>query len=206
MVYRKRDYDEDMPKNPEIFFPWLKKISEQAWESKPLKDEVYGFQIQAGTKWNPGLTTDQIAHYEADIGFAFPEIFKQYLQTMNGTDTPALNIYGRCGEPPRNAPGFYAYPKDLAKVREMIQWIYESGQVTPVQVEEETIPHIMPIIGHRFLVVDRNPGNPVLSMYGDDIIPYSANLMNFLVDEIFFNSRQDPHLPDNLSVKFWFER
>ncbi len=205
MMDQKKDPHGDIPITPEKFFPWLKQQSERAWETIPLKDEVYGFQIQAGTKWNPGLTIAQIAQYEADMGFPFPEIFKQYLRVMNGTGMDTINIYGRCGEPPRNAPGFYAYPKDLAKVREMIQWIYDEGQITPAQVEAETIPHIMPIIGHRFLVVDRCPTNPMLSMHGDDIIVYSHNLMNFLVDEIFYNSRQDPRPPDLESVKFWFE-
>jgi hypothetical protein len=205
MTHRLERSLDNIPINPAEFFPWLKRTSELAWKSIPLNDNVYGFQIQAGTKWNPGLTTNQIAQYEADIGFPFPEIFKQYLQVMNGTDTDTVNIYARCGEPFRYAPGFYAYPKDLVKVREKIQWIYESCQVTPAEVEEENIPHIMPIVGHRFLVIDRCPTNPVLSMYGDDIIPYSTNLRIFLVDDIFFKSRQDPHLPDNLEVNFWLK-
>ncbi len=196
---------DEIPAIPEKFFPWLKKTSEHAWETVPLNDNIYGFQIQAGTKWNPGLSTDQIAQYEADMGFAFPPIFKQYLNVMNGTNKETINIYARCGEPFRYAPGFYAYPKDLTTIKEKIQWIYDDCQVTPPRVEAEAIPHIIPITGHRFLVVDRCPSNPVLSMYGNDIILYSQNLMNFLVDEIFFNHRPDPNLPENLLVKFWLD-
>jgi len=194
---------EGPPTNPGEFFPWLKHTSEIYWETIPLKEEVYGFQIQAGTKWNPGLTENQIAQYEADMGFLFPEIFKLYLRVMNGTDTDMINIYARCGEPFRYAPGFYAYPKDLAAVKAKIQWIYESCHVTPAQIEMEEIPHIFPIVSHRFLVIDRCPTNPVLSMYGNDIIPYSSNLLIFLVDDIFQECAQDTNLPKDLQVKFW---
>ncbi len=192
----------NVPTNPAEFFPWLKETSERAWATIPLKENIYGFQIQAGTRWNPGLSTDQIRQYEATLGFTFSEIFKQYLKVMNGTEPKTINIYAR-REPPRYGSGFYAYPQDLEEIKDYIQWIYEECHVTPEQVDREGIPHIIPIIGHRFLVVDRCPTNPVLSMHGSDIIPYSANLMNFLVDDIFFNARQDPSLPDDLEVKFW---
>ncbi len=206
MAYRNKDFrGDDIPENPEKFFPWLKDSSERAWKTVPLNDKIYGFQIQAATKWNPGLTSDQIAQYETDIGFKFPEILKQYLKVMNGTDKERINIYAYCGEPFRYAPGFYTYPKDLAAIKEKIQWIYDECHVKPDEIEQKEIPHILPIIAHRFLVVDRCPTNPVLSMYGSDIIAYSHNLMNFLVDEIFFNSRQDPRPPDLDPVKFWFE-
>ncbi len=207
MAYRNRQFrGEDIPENPEKFFPWLKETSERAWQVVPLDGKIYGFQVVAGTRWNPGLSDAQITQYEADIGFAFPDILKQYLKVMNGTDKERINIYAYTGEPFRYAPGFYAWPKDLVAVKDKIRWIYDECNITPEQIEKDAIPHIMPIYGHRCLVIDRCPTNPVLSMYGNDIIPYSHNLMNFLVDEIFFNSRQDPRPPDLESVKFWFER
>ena len=115
--------------------------------------------------------------------FSFPSIYKLYLKAMNGTAKDTINIYGRSGEPERYAPGFYSYPKDLPKMREMIGWIYEKCTVTPADVEARQIPHIMPIVEHRVLVADRCGTNPVLSMYGDDIIPYAPDLMAFLVYE-----------------------
>ncbi|MBN2153036.1 MAG: hypothetical protein JW839_16405 [Candidatus Lokiarchaeota archaeon] len=50
--------------------------------------------------------------------------------------------------------GYYAYPTDLPKIHEMIAWIHESYRVTPAEVEARQIPHVVPIVGHRFLVVD----------------------------------------------------
>lgn len=191
------------PKEPARFFGWLKQESEAFWKHVELKDAVYGFQIQAGTRWNEGLSDAEIARFEKDLGFAFPPIYKLHLKAMNGTDKETINIYGRSGEPERYAPGYYAYPKDLPRVREKIAWIHESCHVTPADVEAQQIPHIMPVVGHRFLVMDRYASNPVLSMYGDDIIPYASNLMAFLYYDIFGNAAPEPNMPRDIHVPFW---
>nr|MDO8109033.1 hypothetical protein [Candidatus Sigynarchaeota archaeon] len=147
----------------------------------------------------------EIAAYEKDAGFSFPQIFKLYLKTMNGTDKERINIYGRSGEPYRPGIGYYSYPRDREKIFEMIDWIYESCHVSKSDIEAREIPHIIPIIAHRFIVIDRCSSNPVLSMYGDDIIAYSSNLIIFLVDDIFYEARQDQHLSEDLHVKFWLD-
>ena len=38
---------------------------------------------------------------------------------MNGTDKPAVNVYGKSGEPYAYAPGYYSYPRDLEAVKKM---------------------------------------------------------------------------------------
>ena len=191
--------------SPEQFFPWLKQESEEFWKSIRLKDDIYGYQIQAGTRWNEGLTEDEITRFERIIGFKFPSLYKLFLKTMNGTDKEAINIYANSGEPVRYHVDYYAYPKDLPAIRDKITWIYESCHVTHANIEAEQIPRIMPIVFHRFLVIDRCTSNPVLSMYGNDIIPYASNLITFLVNDIFRNSAPDPDLPNDVHVKFWLE-
>nr|MDO8083837.1 hypothetical protein [Candidatus Sigynarchaeum springense] len=193
------------PKDATLFFAWFKQESEAYWKGIKLKNDIFGFQIQPGTRWNPGLNDDEIARYEKDIGFAFPPIYKLYLKTMNGTDKKTINIYGRSSEPAREGSGFYAYPRDLAQAREMIAWVYESCHVTPADVDAREIPHIMPVVGHRFLVMDRCSSNPVLSMHGADIIPYASNLMAFLLYDVFHDAAPEPSLPADLHVKFWLE-
>ncbi|MBN2153040.1 MAG: SMI1/KNR4 family protein [Candidatus Lokiarchaeota archaeon] len=194
-----------VPNDPARFFAWLKRESEARWKDAVLRDDVYGFQVQPGTRWNDGLSDDEIARFEEDMGLAFPPVYKLYLRAMNGTDKEAINIYGRSGEPVRYAPGYYAYPKDVPKMHEMIEWIHESCRVTPADVEARQIPHVVPIVGHRFLVVDRCASNPVLSMYGDDIILYASDLTSFLVHDIFHGGAREPGLPGGLRVPFWLE-
>ena len=53
------------------------------------------------------------AGYENALGVQFPLDFYAFLQVMNGTDIPTLNVYGNCGEPHRTSVGVYSYPRDL---------------------------------------------------------------------------------------------
>ena len=206
--------------NLEAFFIWLKKNSEKHWETIELQRNIYGFQIQKGTKWLKGLSITQIDEYEQTMGFEFPEVYKLFLRHMNGTDKPTINIYAECGEPYRYDTGFYSYPRDLEKVNAKIAWILEAFKITAEDIEQRNIPHIMPIFFHRFLVMDRCEMNPVLSMYKDDVILFEPSLPHILVSEIFQAGEpvkslanykkldyllKFEELPDNFRVKFWLE-
>lgn len=165
---------------------------------------IYGFQIQKGTKWNPPLNDGQIKKYEKELGFGFSEIYRIFLRHMNGTDKPALNVYGRSGAPHAYAPAYYSYPRDLETVKEMIQWICESFKIEVADIDGNKIPFILPIVSHRFLIVDKAGKNPVLSMHGDDVIPYASSLRTFLVNDIFRMHALEENMP-YISVDFWLE-
>ena len=192
------------PLNLDEFFPWLKRTSDEYWDNVEIDRSIFGFQIQKGTKWLPGLSNEKIVEYEKEIGFSFPENYKVYLKHMNGTDRSTINVYGECGEPYRYGIGFYSYPRDLEMVRRRIKWIHEEFEVTPTFVEEQQIPRLMPIVSHRFLVVDRCAANPILSMYGRDSILYAFSLEAFLLNEIF---RRDGIIvavnEPAVDVKYW---
>lgn len=191
------------PSDPDLFFPWLKEKSEEYWSNIELNHKIYGFQIQPGTIWNPGLSETEILSFERAMGFKFPPIYKLFLKHMNGTDKDTINVYADSGEKFQYSAGYYSYPKDLTQMKELIQWIYESKNINSKEVETEQISHILPIVSHRFLVVDRCGSNPVLSMYGDDIIAYARNLMVFLYYDIFHHAAIDPELEPTLKVNFW---
>ena len=190
------------PDDPAEFLPWLKRASEQWWAAAALDPALYGFQIQPGTRWRPGLTDEQVRRYEADLGFRFPAVHRRFLEYMNGTAPTAVNVYGGCGEPHAYAPGYYSYPDDLEAVRAKIGWIYESFGITVDEIERRRIPHIIPLYGHRFLVADRCESNPVLSMHGNDVILYASSLEAFLVNDIFHRHQPEPGMPD-VPVEFW---
>jgi hypothetical protein len=192
------------PSDPQQFFPWLKVASEQVWVQALIHHHIYGFQIQPGTCWLPGLTEHEIGHYEAELGFAFPTIYKLFLKQMNGTDKFAVNVYGESGTPYAYAPAYYSYPRDIAIVRDYIDWVYKEFDITPEDVDQQQIPHILPITGHRFLVMDRGETHAVLSMYGRDTIIYAPSLQAFLVNDIFDNHSFE--VPDSaINVRFWLE-
>jgi hypothetical protein len=192
-----------IPDNPNVFFIWLKKMSEKVWESIELKRGVFGFQTQKETKWLEGLSEDKIAEYEIELGFAFPEIYKFYLRNMNGTEKPAINTYGD-SETVAYTADYYSFPRDLEIVKDRIKWIYEEFLVDEDEIRREKIPHIIPIVGHRFLIADNCAENPVLSIYGRDAIVYAPNLQKFLIADIFENSSM---VETNLTfeIKLWLD-
>jgi hypothetical protein len=114
--------------NVEEFFAWLKPESERYWSSLQINPSSYGFQIQPGTKWRPGLSDAQIEQYQSEIGFHFPAGVRAYLRHMNGTDLPTVNVYGSSGTPHAFGPGFYSYPDDLTRIKDILL-VVESRQV-----------------------------------------------------------------------------
>lgn len=193
------------PQETEKFFIWLKNESEKFWKTIEINPGIYGLQIQKNTKWNPGLSDLQIKEFEKGLGFKFPQIYKIFLKHANGTDKPAVNVYGESGEPYVYATAYYSYPRDLKIVKKMIEYVCESFKINVKDIDGEKIPFILPIIGHRFLIVDKAGKHPILSMCGDDIIPYSSSLKNFLINDIFKSHAQEENLRD-ISVDFWLEQ
>ena len=185
------------------FFAWLKKASETRWATVEINRSVYGFQVQPGTEWLPGISDSEIAAYEAALGFSFPAILRTFLRNMNGTSKEAINVYGDNGEPWPYVPGYYSFPRDLDVVKVRIRWIYDSFGVDGQYVECEQISHVVPVVGHRFLVADRCAQNPVLSMFGDDVIVYARDLRVFLINDIFADHVRDAEGAGGVKVKFW---
>jgi hypothetical protein len=190
--------------NPHVFFPWLKKLSEKVWENIELKQGVFGFQIQKGTKWNSGLTEDEIEDFEKELGLSFPEIYKFYLRYLNGTDKDFKNIYGN-GMTEAFAPGFYSFPRDLDIIKDRINIVYKDFLVHENFVRSGAIPRIIPIVSHRFLIVDGCAKNPVLSIHQRDAMLYAPTLESFLVADIFENSSPVAIDESEFQVDFWFD-
>ena len=107
-----------------------------------------------------------------------------FYKTMNGLTKPGINLYGNSGTPPAFRPVFYSYPDDLQNKKKNIDWIYEATSVRREELEGLGVSRIFPVFQHRFMLVDIT-GNPILSMYGDDIIYYAENLSKLLANEIF---------------------
>lgn len=179
----------------------IKEKTESLWANKELDRAIYGFQIEQGTKWRPGLSESELCRFEEEMGFSFPEPLKAFYRVMNGLDHKQVNIYGESGEPYAYSSSFYSYPEGLERVRERINWIYEANGLTAERVKEENIPRIFPVYRHRFMVID-HPGNPILSMYGDDIIIYADSLVDLFYIDLLNEKRG---LKEEYQVKFWLE-
>ncbi len=195
------------PIQNEFFFSWFKSESEKRWENIQLKSNIYGFQIQAGSKWKPGLSSKEISDFENELGFQFPEILKLFYQNMNGLDKPGINVYGESGEPYAYRPVFYSFPDDLVMIQDYINWVYEDFKINEEDVVRKGISHIFPIYSHRFILTDLKE-NYILSMYGKDVVLYSPTLKHLLCTEILGYEYNDGNEYDEndiyKKVDFWF--
>jgi hypothetical protein len=168
----------------------LKQITETRWQQRPINRQLYGFQFQSGTRWNPGLDERNIADYEASVGVRFPNDFRTFLSKMNGTDLPTLNVFGDSGRPDKHWAGVYAYPRDLQLVKDLISQVRQGRDQLQVTMEEQgfTIPSqcdFVPIYAHRYVLCTENASeSTVLSIHDStDAIVCGATLAEYLQRE-----------------------
>jgi hypothetical protein len=179
------------------FLAEFKRATEEKWSQKSIDPTTYGFQFQRGTLWNPGLSDDNVAEYENDLGVRFPHDFRLFLRSMNGTDLTTLNIYTQCGEPPRTSVGVYSYPRDLGIVKQRIEDIRESrdeihADLTKQGFELSAEAHLVPIYGHRYLVCTADLNRSVVLsvvVHSADAIVYGNSLREYLEREFLGDSR-----------------
>ena len=171
------------------FFIDFKRKTETLWSQIEINESVYGFQIQRGTRWHPGLTENQIAEYENIVQARFPDDFRQMLSVMNGTDLPTLNIYGSSGIPYSTYVGVYSYPRDLQIIKDLISKTNEvRSEIEEILSEQEynleADAALIPIYSHRYIVCESSTRlSTILSIYGTDAIVYGEALANYLETE-----------------------
>lgn len=182
-------------------FEYIKSISEQEWKEVTLI-ECWGFQIQEGSIWNDGLTEKELNDFQNQIGFEFPESLKNFYRTMNGLNKPGIDINGDLkNKNPTFRSIFYSYPQDLGLIKENINWILESNNISLQDIAKGKAPFVFPYFGHRFLVVDSN--EQVLSMFGNDIIPWADNLVKAIVRDIFNLNKGEIIMDKFKPIKYW---
>jgi hypothetical protein len=169
----------------------FKRTTEARWSEISFNPSVYGFQFQRGTCWNAGLPDEKIAEYESVLRVRFPNDFKAFLREMNGTDLATVNIYGSCGQPPRQSVGIYSYPRDIDIVKQRIEDIRVSRNEIAIDLAGQgfellTEANLVPIYSHRYVVCTSNlDSSPVLSIVvkDTDAIVYGSSLREYLEKE-----------------------
>lgn len=186
----------------EEFFQKFKRETEKRWSTAEVNKSVYGYQIQKGTKWKDGLRMDQVLSFEDILGCALPSTLRDFYSNMNGLDKPGVNVYGESGEPYSYIDIFYSLPDDIDRINDQLQWVFQEFQITRADLMKRNIPMIFPVCLHRFMLID-GVNNPILSMYGSDVIVYSSTLKHFLVKD--FLLQDDDDNIDDVNVEFWIE-
>jgi len=167
----------------------FKRLTELRWKNRTVDPTAYGFQIQPGTQWLPGLLEQDIAEYESLLEISFPHDLRTFLKSMNGTDLPALNVYGSCGEPLRELYGIYSYPRDFELVQQKIADVRTNRIEIVAELAEQGFnlsaeAKLAPIFFHRYVACEPDLNNSVvLSIYGSDAIVYASSLQEYLTKE-----------------------
>lgn len=110
----------------------------------------------------------------------------------------------------KQVPFFYDWKRDKEEIRERLKWPYQTmfedvlgankvwleswGNKRPKSDEDKEkifsewfsqTPKLIPITGHRFVVSDSTEKeNPVLSIWGSDIVVYGWNMRHYLLNEL----------------------
>ena len=123
---------------------------------------------------------------------------------MNGLNKSGINVSGDLkNENPTYRSTFYSYPGDLELIKEKINWILDSNGINIQDIKKGKAPFIFPYFGHRFLIVDSN--EQVLSMYGDDIIPWADNLSKGILKDILELHDGELTIDEFKPIKYWLE-
>lgn len=166
----------------------FKTISEKQFESATI-EKCWGFQIQKNTKWNKGLTEDEIGNLEQYFGFKFPTDYSEMLKAINGFDTMQISIDPEVKEEAKFDRRCYKYPDDLEKTKWLIDEVnqnieYANEVLNSAGFDSSKIEGFIPLFEHRALVVLNNKlQSPVLSIHGSDIIIYGESLIKYWIHE-----------------------
>jgi hypothetical protein len=163
--------------------------TEKEWADRKIDGDIYGFQFQPGTKWNPGLSLEQINDYQSALGIRFPKDLVTFLQCANGTDLPTINVYGNDGNPHACAPGVYSYPRDLEVIKQRIELLAEDWDaiLESLEIGEKILgenPKLFPFFAHRYVLCNGDPTKSIVcSIHGTDAIVYGSSLEKYLRSE-----------------------
>lgn len=142
------------PNNVRDFMLWFKTQSEEYFATIEIEKEAAGSQHQQGTKWKPGLTTQELIDFQNDLGFQFPEELIEFYKLMNGTMMPGVNIYSNQGLPYTYTPNYFSYPEHLPLIKKLIQKRLDVNSLTIQKMKEHKIPFIFPVADFYFIVID----------------------------------------------------
>jgi hypothetical protein len=192
------------------FLEQVRHESERVWA-----DPYPGLGWQPETRWRGGLSDAEIAKVEKQFGLAFPPDYRLFLRTLHTTDPERVQyVDGRIqtilGRPFHDWQGdrgaieeAMAWPLDglLWSVEADVSWTSRWGdrsgsreaRAARVRHLAQSSPPLIPLMGHRYLVGHPlESGNPVLSIYGTDVVVCSPTFTTWLVDELA--SMVDPAL------------
>jgi hypothetical protein len=198
------------PNDSAQFFKQLKQHSEWYWAETDINPAQQGLQVQQGSVWNSGLDEAELEAFEKKMGMQFPPVLQNFYRCMNGLSKPGIETWGKTPfwSGARNEvyyPVFFAYPNDLERMHYLLEWAYRENVVADEYLEKGLIPRLFPILGHTFLVLEKDH-QPVITLTGKGI-HYSADNLSKLLATTIFDNLQHASAFESVRrpVSFWLE-
>jgi len=195
-----------IPENLTDFLYWIKEQTEEFWRQNPRTEPSHSYYREwpAGIRW-VGMSEAEIDRTEATYNVRFTPDHREFLRIMHALDQPYTHVEPATAEHPGERSQeilFYNWLTDETKIRRCLAqpykdlhqgWLPEWGP-KPATEEERAVgfarqfskaPTLLPLMGHRYMVSEPlQLGNPVLSVWGFDIIVYGWNLRSYLLKEL----------------------
>jgi hypothetical protein len=196
-----------IPENMSDFLYWVKEKTEAYWDKShqpPGDNWIYG------AKWI-GMREEEIDGAEAKYSVKFTPDHREFLKILHTIDRQEIIVHTSISAEEDvklvKRPFFYNWMEDEKEIRDRLEWPCQTilqditgrskfwidswGKCPDDPEEREAVfirfykdaPKLLPLTSHRFLVSEPvQPGNPVLSVWGSDIIIYGWTLRTFLID------------------------
>jgi hypothetical protein len=174
-----------------------------------LKEDAVSFDA--------GLTAEEVHQVEQTFSFHFPPDLRAFLQTALPVSDGFVPWRWGLRNPSiaHQITERLKWPIDgiVFDARKGTFWSSQWGACPEGELQREAIarqqlascPKLIPIYSHRYLPeLPYEPGNPVFSVWGTDIIHYGYDLFSYLVHEFNLHypaSAQIPSLPKH--ILFW---
>ena len=193
-----------IPENLTDFLHWIKEQTEGFWRQNPRTEPATGYYEKwpAGIYW-VGMSEAEIDRAEAVYNVRFTPDHRDFLRILHALDQPYTYI-DEIEQPIylTQKKLFYNWLTDEADIRHRLarpyedlhqDWLLAWGPKPATEAERAAgfaqhfsiAPTLLPLMGHRYLISEPlQSGNPVLSMWGSDIIIYGWNLRSYLLSEL----------------------
>jgi hypothetical protein len=215
------------------YLEWLRAETETLWRVHVPRDHVAagvgGLDWQTGTRWRGGMTDTQISDAEARFGLVFPPDYRMFLSVLHTPDPPMVGAFFRGSAlfpaEGRQMPDWTGDPESieaaiewplrglLASIEDVgwhATWGPRPNDPKEREARVRTLagggPQLIPVFGHRYLAgpPDRT-GNPILSVYGSDVIILAAELGSWLPSELGIAQHplSSANLESGAGIPFW---
>lgn len=191
------------------FLEHLRSDTEERWVHYVPRDfhaaRIGGLDWRPGTRWRGGMTEDQIAAVEHRYSLRFPPDYRLFLATLHTPDPPMVGaafIGNRLVD--RDGRAFVDWTADPADIERRLRWPLGGvlwsieadnswhpnwGPRPGTRTRREMVvkglatksPQLIPVAWHQYLAGSpESTGNPVLSIYGADVILFASDLREYL--------------------------